>query len=111
MQACAGAFANGVEAVQRCAAMNVSEHAAAKIVGGRNHGNGLFENIDARLAAFFVHGGKARGNVLLHTAHVQIQARRAVVQHLVHHGLGHHITRGKVAPWVVVEHKCAALVV
>ena len=91
--------------------MNVGEHAAAKIVGGRNHRNGLFENIDARLAAFFVHGGKARGNILLHAAHVQIQTGRAVVQHFVHHGLGHHIARGKVAPWVVVEHEWAALVV
>ena len=111
VQAGAGAFADGIQAGHGRTAEGIGEDAAAEVMVRGHHGDGLLTDVDADLEALVEDRGEARGQILLDAAHIQVQAGHAPAQHLFHHGLGHHVTGGQVAAFVVAEHEGIASVV
>ena len=58
MQSCGGCFSNGVQPQYISATVGVHNHATACVVGGGNHGDGLFADIDTKFFGAGHHVGE-----------------------------------------------------
>ncbi|OQA33603.1 MAG: hypothetical protein BWY56_02021 [Acidobacteria bacterium ADurb.Bin340] len=97
VQAGAGHFARGEEARQAGATIQVHGHAAAEVVGGGNHGNGLAGGFQALGTAGLDHGGKTGLQVqgAGHRRQVQEDVGFPAGGHFLEDGPGHHIPGGQ----------------
>ena len=110
MQARAGGLTNGVQARQVGAAVQVGQHAAAGVVGGGHHGNGVFADVNAQLQASSVNVGKVRQDESQRLVRdVEVDTVQAVFFHLEVNRAGHHVTRGQLSARVVLGHEANAV--
>jgi len=109
VQAGAGDFAAGVEAGQGGGAIDFGHDAAAGIVCGGHHGNGIGGHVDAEAQAGGVEVGEAFAQERFGVVgDVEVDIRIAVFLHHEVDGAGGDIARGERAPFVELLHEGVA---
>ena len=111
MQAGAADLADGVQAGDVGAAVLVHHHAAAGVVRGRHHRNGLAGQVEAQFPTTAGDGGKALLNEALGpVADVEMHMVQPQPLHFVVDGAGHDVPGRQFRSGVELRHEAAAVV-
>ena len=110
MQAGAGAFAHGIEALDARLAIEVHLDAAAHVVRTRCHGDVVLRDVDADAEALGVDVGEVVLRLLgVLVGHVEADVVEGVNLHLVVDGAGHDVARSQREAFVILLHELLAV--